>query len=368
MIVGLLSTFTAFANQAFDPGDITAQNVKIPVQIEAQTSELPSIDATFALERTIHRTVLTTQTVTLPECLDIPVDPAAGDWKGFWDTSTTDKAQRLSFAINGLTSDDAQKILNNGFFQTRPRFWSEFVLQIRNAELVLTQLGYSAHFYEPVIITHGEVNAKSLGYWSDTQCRMSTTTRQVPTVVTEKVPAGTEDRRYFVKVQNAVFQNFESDHFSLSFGLKTDDVSIDGKPSLFNDYQIQPVLNPDHSVTVYLSATRNLVDIPDSAINGTLTRTSSGFYAGFAVLPEYLATNEPASKLMLEYHVCHPVFLGCRDIESATVEMTSNQLLVKLTGTYTVGDGYVLRYRFYRTQSKFYSDEGTTRESNKVRY
>ena len=349
---------------------ITAKNVNYPLHLDAQIGNtIIPFNATFSLEKTIHKTVMVNQTVTVPECLDVPVDPNAGDWKGYWDVTATDRAQRLSFAIQGLSVADAEKVIHEGFFRYRPHFWSEFTREIRNAEAVLRQMGVPAQFNDAVTITNGEANARALGFWTDANCRMNTIVRSVPTDVTEQVPAGTYVRHYLIRVQGTLFQSFESDDFSISLGLDHHDVTLTDADDLFHAYHVQPVLNPDASVTVMLIAKRKLVSIPYSGIDAALTRTGTGFTAEFKVDPKYLpSSNDPDSKLMVDYNSCHSVFLGCKTVESGTMEMTSAEMQTLLKGAYTSGESYRLRFRFYRTHSRFYSNVGTSAQTERVRY
>jgi len=371
----LILFFIGFSlNSLAAPGDISAADIRYPVHLDylnAQSSL--DFDVSFALKREIERNVETSEIITVPLCLDIPVDPTKGDWKSYWDatpsTSDTVRAQALSVAVKGLNQETALLIVKNGLFLFRPRYWSEFVQQIQNAQSALIGRDYQVNFADAVTIQFGSDNAHSLGFWSDANCRMDTVTRKVIQKVIDHVPAGIYTRHYSLRVQNAVFQDFESDNFNLNIGYDANSIDISGQTK-FNNYTPRPILNSNGSVTIFLAARRNKVDIPDEAIETQLLRTQDGFSGTFKIDEKYLPKHEPESTLMLDYEVCASWLFGCKTIDESKVSlaMTSANLTVAMKGPFESGSAYRIRYRFYRTFSKYYRDSGTDGESNKVDY
>ena len=354
------------------PGEVSADSIRYPIHVDSSSSRSADVVVQFNLLREVTREVTTTETVNVPLCLDVPVDQSKGDWKNYWSESNSSedaRAQSLSVAIKGMDRESALLIVRHGLFMFRPRFWSEFEQQMHNAESALLQMGYSTHFYAAVTVQYGSDNAHTLGFWNDSNCRMDNITRQVRKTVTDHEPAGVLPRHYTIQILNPVLQSFEQDNFNIVLSYDVNSVSVERRPE-FNRYRPQVTNDRFGSVNVNLVAERNQVDIPDDAISGVLSRSATGFIGNLAINANYLPINEPGSSLMVYYELCANWFLGCRTLDETkvTTALSANQVSVKIDGAFEQGQDYRIRYRFYRTASKYYSSSGTEGLTEKVPY
>ncbi len=363
--------FLGFSLNAFSyPGEISAESIRYPIHVDASSPKSADFVVQFKLVREATREVITEESVNVPLCLDVPVDPSQGDWKNYWNESSASedvRAQALSVAIRGMDRESALLIVRHGLFLYRPRFWSEFEQQMHNAESALLQMGFTTHFYDAISVQFGPENARALGFWTDANCRMSNVMRKVRKTLVIHEPAGVLPRHYIIQVLNPVLQSFEQDNFNLNLSYNANAVSVERK-SEFNKYVPQVVDDRFGTVSIRLVAERIKVDIPDEAISGALVRSSTGFVGQMAIHSNYLANNEAGSSLMLYYELCANWFLGCRTLDETrtTITMLGNQVNLKIDGKFERGQDYRIRYRFYRTASKYYSPSGTEGLTNKL--
>ncbi len=354
------------------PGEISAEAIRYPLHVDAFNSRFNDFEVQFKLQREIVREVVTEEIVNVPLCLDVPVDQSSGDWKNYWNelsASEEVRAQALSVAIKGMDHESALLIVRHGLFMFRPRYWSEFEQQMRNAESALLQMGYTTHFYDLISIQFGSDNAHALGFWSDSNCRMNNVTRQVRKNIIAHEPAGILPRHYSIQILNPVLQSFEQDNFNIILSYDVNSARVE-RASEFNYYTAQVTDNRNGAAKIQLVAERRKVDIPEDAISGSLVRTNAGFEGDLAINANYLATNEASSKLMLYYELCSNWFLGCQTLDATrvTTTMLNNQLKVKIDGKFEVGQDYRIRYRFFRTASKYYDASGTEKLTERVAF
>ncbi len=354
------------------PGEITAEGIPYVVHVDAKSSANAEFTVKFNLQREISRDIVTNETVTVPLCLDVPVDSSFGDWKNYWNESNSSediRAQSLSVAIQGLDQSSALQIVRHGLFNFRPRYWSEFDQQMKNAESALRQMGIAARFYDAVTVQFGSQNAQTLGFWVDANCRMNNVTRQTVQTVIAHEPAGILPRHYSVRVMNPVLQAFEQDNFNLVLGYNPNDVTIP-TAAVYNTYTPQVVQDNFGTINVTLFAERNKVEIPSDALSGTLVRTAAGFSAVLTIDQNYLPQNDPGSTLVGYYELCSSWLLSCKTLDETkvTITMTSNRINAKIDGNFEPQQKYRIRYRFHRTASQFYSSYETEGLTNKLRF
>lgn len=210
-------SFSAIAST----GDITAESFPFKVDVDSQNSTTADLTVRFNLQKEVSKEIATSETVKAPLSLDGPVASESGDWKNYWhelSSNEESRAQSLSVAIKGLDQATALLIVRNGLFMFRPRFWSEFDQQMRNAESALKQMGFAAHFYDVITVQFGSDNSHALGFW----------------VVTH-IPAGILSRHYIVRAVNPVLQSFKQDNFNIILGYDANAVTVDGH-STFNTW------------------------------------------------------------------------------------------------------------------------------------
>lgn len=362
-----------FSFNAFSyPGEISADSIRYPIHVDPTSPRSADFVVQFNLLREVSREVVQNVTVNVPLCLDVPVDQSKGDWKNYWNETNSNenvRAEALSVAIRGMDRESALLIVRHGLFMFRPRYWSEFEQQMHNAESALIQMGHATHFYEAVTVQFGSENAHALGFWSDSNCRMDNVTRQVRKTVVDHEPAGILPRHYSIQILNPVLQSFEQDNFIVLLSYDVNNISIE-RNGEFNRYQPQLTDDRFGTISVNLVAERRKVDIPDDAISGTLVRSATGFVGTLAINANYLPTNEAGSSLNLYYELCANWFLGCRTLDETrvTTSMHGNQISVNIDGAFEQNQDYRIRYRFYRSASKYYSSSGTEGLTEKVAY
>jgi hypothetical protein len=187
---------------------------------------------TFSLTSEIYRVAVRREVVAerVWDCEDdVPADGTRGDWKGFFNATKEDKPYRLAEAVRGIGVETARRLVEDNYFNSKPRSWSEFKKRLWDADQE-----YQTGFYHDAVVTYGQENALNLGYIVEGQCGYKTV------LVERFVPVRTfvrnEVRQYQVRVQNAPLLVDESEKITITFDGVEDSIYVS---SPYNDYKVE---------------------------------------------------------------------------------------------------------------------------------
>lgn len=242
--------------------------------------------ATFQLASEIFRVTVKREVVaeTVWTCEnDVPADGKGGDWKGFFSATKEDKPYRLAEAIKGIGVETARRLVNDGFFDSKPRSWADFKKKVQEADNEF-QTGFS---YD-VIVKFGKENMINLGYLVEGQCGYKT--EMVERLVPVRTFVRNEVRQYQVRINNAPLLNGESEKITVSFDGVEDSINVN---SYYNDYKIDR-WNQNGQVVFDLAGVRkqvrpaNDLNVTANVANGKLelSVTNTAFDAEVAAMED----------------------------------------------------------------------------------
>ncbi len=212
----------------------------------------------FSLTSEIYR--VTTRREVVPElvwdCEDsAPADGTHGDWKGFFEATKEDKPYRLADAVKGIGVETARRLINDGYFNNKPRSWKEFKNRMSDADAE-----YQTGFSNEVIVKFGKENAVNLGYIVEGQCGYKTV--MIERLVPVRSFVRNEVRQYQVRLQNAPLLAGETEKITVTFDGVEDSIYVN---SFYNDYKVDR-WNQNGGVVFDLAGARKQVR-PDNTLN-----------------------------------------------------------------------------------------------------
>jgi len=325
------------------------------------------------INQVITKLVQEKRQCSIIQCDEIPANPKKGDWKNYFNVPKNKKAEALAEAILGIGEKTAQRIIDAGYFKSKPQTWYEFSREIKNAQKTLKQQGYNFNFEDLVLNVYGEENAKNLGYYSSQSCSLQY--YECTALVEKKYE---EFYKYAhvtgkIQVKEAKLQPFEVEKIKLTITNVPGDVYLSG--SLYNEYNQETIIGSDGNSFTTLTATKRIKNIlPDEAIKATLYKDQQGLYLVISANDNYIPKNyEPTSTLRFTYDVCRENwFGGCFEVvrDLRYIEIQNKTHIIRLNdGKYKEGSKYYVRYKYKRMNSQYYLDQyGLTYSTNTVRY
>lgn len=305
-------------------------------------------------------------------------DGSKGDWKKFWEAKKSQKPAELAKAIKGIGETTAERILEAGYFKSKPRSWRAFSREINDAQDDLKRDGYSYNFASAVLEQYGYDNSVNLGYSTANSC----TVREYPCTVWDEVLKESHYKYVPVKARfkatRMVLQSFETEKFALTFSTIPEDTEVEMAnwgTSAHNKYNLQTMVDTNGNAYITAEGMGRIKNaVPASAVtSASLTRTADGFLFNVKVDPKYLPREDAGSKLVISYEVCNTSWIGTcyevvREAKSAYLNAANNNLKFS-DGKYKSRSKYFVRYRIARTDSKYYSNKySSENETSSARY
>jgi hypothetical protein len=210
-------------------------------------------------------------------------------WNDFYSAPAAKKPAALAKAIEGVSTLSAANLIKAGYFQQKPRSWSELteeILKARDTKVITGSVAYS------VIYKYRQENMTKLGYNTQATglCRIEVETYDVPVEkwinvkeVSEKLVnhsdlINTEVKLYRIKISGQKLQAFETDTLVFSFDRETNAISL--AQAAYNTYSVSLAGN-----TIKVTGSgRKRIDLPRDVLLPGATLEASNGVAGFSAL------------------------------------------------------------------------------------
>jgi hypothetical protein len=314
----------------------------------------------------------------------------AGDapaWAAFDQARTEDqKIKGLANAIKGVGVKSATALIQNGYFRTRPRTWSQFQAELRRAadQGVIQKSVYT----QSTVGTYQSANFTNLGL-STVACQpvMVPGTYYViksfpvpcpPTTHLEsrKVPIDQQFLHVHVVVRNPMLQSFEKDSVKLQLGYNGQIVSLEAGP--YTTYQPANISMTDNNVLIMLNGQfRNAVPLPGDIVqNATLAATGSEKVTFQVSVNNNYIPHTDSDELHIRYQVktcdvgwfgaCNPMSWSNGNVVDTVIRPNQNPFSVDINAPNSKKVN--VSYQLYRRNSRFYNSDpvpaGMTDASN----
>jgi hypothetical protein len=153
-------------------------------------------------------------------------------WDRFYSARKDQKAAALADAVKGIGESTAKKLVEDGYFDSKPRSWAAFKDVIRAADR-----DYKTGFSNEVLNTFGNENIKALGYYDSSRldCRIVFVNEQVLREVETTKPHSFPKKAFNIKVEGAPLINGENEEFTLNYNGIDDSLQA---PTQYNSYQV----------------------------------------------------------------------------------------------------------------------------------
>jgi len=313
------------------------------------------------MEIPIYRvwTELTLGTVSYQELVcDTAPGEGKGNWYGFFNAPSYEKADRLADAISGIGPGTAQCVVNSGAFSSKPRTWSDFKSRMRIAE---ESCGNG--LYYKAVVQYGQTNAKNLGYAGEEDCHMETRTELVLKPVERREYSRTVNVDFRLQIEKAPLLPSESETFDLICdGFK----AVVQANSRFNRYQIEKSGDADFVLT----GERGRVKPNNSLAVGVAPTANKDVLLSIADMDFQPGLDNPQAQTIAVLSVRVPRFLRDKEIGLIRVPLVNGKAEATLNqyvgSALPSGKEYRIEYRLSRMNSSFNNtSESSTSETAK---
>jgi len=285
-------------------------------------------------------------------------DGTTGDWKGFFNVPKDRKAGALADAIRGVGLSTAKRLVEDRYFNSKPRSWSAFSSVIKRADDQ-----YKTGFSYEVLGKYKKDNMTNLGYIVEGECRWVTKRefRRVPVKRFHHV----EKREFAVVVNDAVLLSGEEESFKVVFDGFETDLRIYSK---YNSFEINR-FEESGRVVYELTGTRKRVDpsnnmelvaerddrkliltVSNPNFDPEVDEDADVYIEGEVKKDGFLFFNKPLAK-----------FKARLNKENSTTVIDNIQASVKR------GMKILVNYRIRYYNSKYYTDDQSRKETYKTK-
>lgn len=290
-------------------------------------------------------------------------------WDAYFSARKEDKPAKLAYAISGIKEDVARAMIKRGFFSSKPRSWSEFSIEIINAQKALRADGYNKDFATLVLEVEGVENARRLGYDVTKNCQKELYACKYWKQEERESFLRYEYRQVRVEVGGQLLQSFESDRLRATVDERG--ISISERYPLFNRYQTDVTRGASNDLYVKLTAIkRNLVAFPAQSGQASLSKTTNGFRLSLTMDPKYLPkSDDPGSSVVLRYKICHTLLGNCwKQLSSGETTVRGTSAAVDFNGGFKNRSRYKAFYKLVRLGSRYYGSDGVEQSTPAIRY
>lgn len=306
-------------------------------------------------------------------------DSSAGNgkselWNQYFSAPASQKAQALNTAIYGVGPTSAQALVQNNFFRSKPRSWSEFTAEIQRAadagvikQSVATNVIYNSSAENRANLGYGQNSCQQVAHSCSMWVSQLTPVKKlVNQTVTQKKVINTKQFNVDIHVSGAKLMSSESDHldFTLNENGQLADTSGDGG---LNRYTLQTQVDGNHITILANQTQRILKDLSSNVVTQDqfiLVNNTPTFILN--VDSSYLPTSEdPQSQLVVDYTVqdCEYGWTGTcgfspwKTLKLASAQIRSNRLVIPVTIP-AHNKGRIV-YTVTRRNSAFYNNNPT---------
>lgn len=303
-------------------------------------------------------------------------------WNAFYSAPKDQKPKALSGAIKGIGDSTAKKLVDSGYFKSKPRSWEEFASEInRAAGQGIIQKGAATD----ILNTYRGENASNLGYNNQSCSEQAYTCQQwvsvlVPVPFTDQRSVDKQkisDTRQFdveVEVKGALLLPFEKDPMQFEINENGEVLGKDRAGEL-NRYSVESKKDGNDVTIIATAQGRNLIDFPQRAIARDIF-TPTNRVPTFAVElnPSYVpAAEDPNAQVVVDYTVftCARGFLGIcgawKPFRTAQATFTGPRAIVAFTDLPRKSKAYI-SYTVTRRNGLFFNNKSTQlRSTDQVR-
>lgn len=365
MSLALISALVTIASPAFAGKPVLRA---IPKTITLKLGQLDN-DQTKTVDADIQINQIYTEYVKKPaqctelDCNDTIGDGTKGDWKNYFNVPKSQKPRALAAAIKGIGETTAERIIDLGYFTSKPRSWYAFSNEIRSAQNGLNRAGYNYNFSENVLGAYGYENAVNLGYYSENACTVrkyecSTYVEVEREEFYKYVPVTAK-----VVARNMVLQSFEKETFNITLNHIAGEADVDVR-SGYNKYTTEVSTANRNETYIELNGIGRIKGkLPVETVRASLARDAKGLVLTVNVSPQSFVSNEDnaGAQNVLRYDVCNTSWVGtcykvAREAHATPLKNSTVQTIRLDDGQYKAGSKYFVRYSVGRKGSKFYSE------------
>lgn len=265
------------------------------------TAAQTAVDETFAM--TVPKVLVTQRVVRTPiYTCESSEGNGKGDWRGFYDQAG-DKANQLNDAILGVGKAVAPHLVPY-FQRNKPRSWSEFSARIEEgASAIERSAGIPRSAWAPLVLfRYKQENMENLGYYSQTNCRITGYREEV---ITERTEIGSVSSVVHASVAGSMLLPHECETLSVVFRGTAFETRA-SEPT--NTYRVGIVYSNVSRADVTFTGTRNAI----AAANLVDGKRSTAKLAGNVVQATLLHPDTLVN-------AGHPAYSACR--AEVTVEI-----------------------------------------------
>jgi hypothetical protein len=199
----------------------TRMNKDLRDRVELRRSLTTNIDRVITTYR--WETVQVPRTV----CTTEPGD-GNNNWNGFFNVPKAQKPAALAATVKGIGQSTAQKMVDGGFFHSKPRSWEEFKAEIMRAENAI-----GTGFSHEVLVTYGTENMRNLGYYSEQTCKIVYDTVNVRREYKQREHVRTVTSKFTIILEGSALLNGEREDFTISYDGFRDSLGVSSR---YNQY------------------------------------------------------------------------------------------------------------------------------------